>query len=140
MSKKLQTCQTTIGIWTYRFCNKIPQMYTFFLIEVQLIYNVVLVSGVQQSDSAIYIFFFRFFSLIDYYKILSIFPCATQQVLVGYLFYVQQCVCVNPKLLIYPAPLPTFSPLVTISLFSMYVGLFLFLYISCYLSSFLYIP
>ena len=35
-----------------------------------------------------YIFFFRFFSLISYYKILSIVPCAIQQVLVGYLFYI----------------------------------------------------
>ena len=49
------------------------------LIEVQLIYNVALVSGVQQNDSVIYIhiciiyiFFFRFFSIIGYYKILNI--------------------------------------------------------------------
>ena len=50
-----------------------------------------LVSGVQHSDSviyiSIYISFFRFFSLIGYYKILSIVPCAIQQVLVVYLFY-----------------------------------------------------
>ena len=35
----------------------------------------VLVSGVQHSDSVIhiymYLFFFRFFAMIDYYKILS---------------------------------------------------------------------
>ena len=51
-----------------------------FLVEVQLIYNIVLVSGVQHSDSVIhiYIFFFRSFSLICYYKILSIVPCAIQ--------------------------------------------------------------
>ena len=41
-----------------------------------------LASGVQQSDSVIYqythiyIFFFRFFSHIGYYKILNIVPCA----------------------------------------------------------------
>ena len=51
----------------------------------------------------IYIFFFRFFSLIDYYNILSIVPCAIEQVLVGYIFYIQQCVYVNPNL-IYPSP------------------------------------
>ena len=47
----------------------------FFLIEV-LIYNIVLVSGVQQSDSVIYAYlsFFRSFSLIGYYKILNIVP------------------------------------------------------------------
>ena len=42
----------------------------FLKIEVQLIYNVVLVSGVQQSDSVIYMHthicsFFRFFSIIQ---------------------------------------------------------------------------
>ena len=45
-----------------------------------------LVSGTQQSDSMIYIFFFRFFPLIGYYKILSRVHSATQQVLAGYLF------------------------------------------------------
>ena len=33
------------------------------------------------------IFFFRFFSIISYYKILNTVPCATQVVLVVYLFY-----------------------------------------------------
>ena len=58
-----------------------------FFIEIQLIYNVVLLSSVQQSASFIhiYIFFFRLFSIIGYYKILNIVPCATQYVLV-YLF------------------------------------------------------
>ena len=42
-----------------------------------------LVSGVQQGDSvihiyAVYIFFFIFSSIIDYYKILSVVPCAVQ--------------------------------------------------------------
>ena len=46
-----------------------------FLIEVYLIYKVVLVPGGQQSDSVICIFFFfRFLSVIDYYKILSTVP------------------------------------------------------------------
>ena len=42
-----------------------------------------LVSDVQQSDSVththiykLYLFFFTFFSIIDYYKIVSIVPCA----------------------------------------------------------------
>ena len=45
-----------------------------------MINNVVLVSGVQQSDSVISIsvFFFRFFSIVGYYKILNIAPCAIQ--------------------------------------------------------------
>ena len=63
---------------------------------------------VIQSYIHIYPFFFRFFSHIGYYRILSRVPCALQQVLVDYLFYTQQCVHVNPKLLIYPSPCPPF--------------------------------
>ena len=52
-----------------------------FLNQSLIDYNIVLVSGVQESDSVIYIhiflaFFFRFLSLIYYYKILSIVHCA----------------------------------------------------------------
>ena len=35
-------------------------VYIYFLIEVELIYNIVLVSGVQQSDSVFYIYIFFF--------------------------------------------------------------------------------
>ena len=45
-----------------------------FVIEVRLIYNIVLVSGVQPSDSVIP---FRLYSIIVYYKTLSIL-CAIQ--------------------------------------------------------------
>ena len=44
------------------------------------------------------------FSHIICYEILNSFPCAIQQVLVNYLFYVQQCVYTIPILLIYPFP------------------------------------
>ena len=47
---------------------------SLFLIEVYLIYNVVLVLDVQQSDSITHIcvyIFLRFFSLLNYYKVLS---------------------------------------------------------------------
>ena len=49
-------------------------------IEVELIYNVVLVSGVQQSDSLIHIptFFFVFFAIMVYHRIFNIVPCALQ--------------------------------------------------------------
>lgn len=47
------------------------------LVEVQLVYNVVLVSGIQQWDSV----------LFHYYEILNITPCAVQQGLI-YLFYI----------------------------------------------------
>ena len=68
----------------------LPKIF-FFLIEVELIYNVLLVSGVQHRNSVykkntwvnkeninIYKFFFRFLPLIGYDKILSIMPCAIQ--------------------------------------------------------------
>ena len=48
--------------------------WVLFLIEGQLIYDIVLVSDVQQIDSAIYMhiyILFKFFSIIDYYKILN---------------------------------------------------------------------
>ena len=50
--------------------------------------------------------FFRLFSHTDHHRALSRVPCATQWVLVGYLFYKQECVCVNLKLLIYSSPRP----------------------------------
>ena len=53
-------------------------VFFFFLIiiyfEVRLIYNVVLVSGIQQNDhyTYMYLFFFRLFSFIGYYRILTV--------------------------------------------------------------------
>ena len=49
-------------------------IYICFKIVVSLIRNVVLVPGVQQSDSYIYIYIF--FSIMVYYRILNITPCA----------------------------------------------------------------
>ena len=55
-----------------------------------MIYSVVLVLDVQQSESVVYkhmyiFFFFRFFSHIGRYRVLSRVPCATQRVLISYL-------------------------------------------------------
>ena len=53
------------------------------------IYNVVLVSGVPQSESGLHTplsLFFRFFSHISHYRVLCKVPCAIQQVLISYLF------------------------------------------------------
>ena len=96
---KLQRAGTT-------FCFK---LFKKVFIGVQLIYNVALVSSVQQSESVIHIhisLFFRFFSHIGHYRVLSRVPCAIQQVLISYLFYIQQCVYVHPNLPIYP-PIPS---------------------------------
>ena len=55
-------------------------MFFFLIIGVWLIYNAVLVSGVQQSESVMHMhiaILFRFFSHIGYYRILSSFLCYT---------------------------------------------------------------
>ena len=51
-----------------------------YIVYIYMIYNVVLVSAIQLSDSVIHIhlFFFRFFPHIGYYKILNRVPCAIQ--------------------------------------------------------------
>ena len=54
--------------------------------------------GAQQSDSVIHVHVFtpfRFFSHIDYCRVLGGFPCTMQDVLISYLFHIQWCVCVN---------------------------------------------
>ena len=61
---------------------------------------------VNQLNIYIYPLFFRFFSHIGHYRVLSRVPCAIQQVLISYLFYIQQCVYVNPNLQFIPHPLP----------------------------------
>ena len=67
-------------------------------------------TGVKQLSAQAHIHvstLFRFFSHTDHHRVLSRVPCATQRVLVGYLFCKQECICVNLKLLIYSSP-PTF--------------------------------
>ena len=92
-----------------------------FKIKVQLIYYVMLVSGVQQRDSGEYIYIYTFIYICIYTQIYMyicmrifqiVFPymllknieyssLCYNQVLVVYLFYIQQCVSVNPNLLIH---------------------------------------
>jgi len=71
-------------IYRYPFCPQTPFhpgwhicYVFFFLIEIQLIYNSVLISGVQQSGSIIHIYIlFQVLFPLDCYKILNIIPCA----------------------------------------------------------------
>ena len=67
---EIETCSS--------FGMKAPKFSLIYFIEVKLIYNVVLISAVQQSDSVIHISFFIFFSIMVYHKILNIVPCAIQ--------------------------------------------------------------
>ena len=79
------------------------------------------------------IYFFTFFFLIGYYKILSVVPCAMQYVLVGNLliFYILYCVYDNLQILIYSSPPFPFGN----HKFVFYVsGSIYFLYISSFAS------
>ena len=48
--------------------SKDPCNFFFFFLEVELIYNVVFVSDVQQSESAMHIYIFSPDSIVGYYK------------------------------------------------------------------------
>ena len=50
--------------------------------------------------------FFRFFSHIDYHRILDRVPCAIQQVPIGQSFHIPQFVCTNPTPPVCPSPHP----------------------------------
>ena len=83
-------CRGFVAIYKPTSNTKGCFSFSFFLIEVQLIYSVVLVSGIQQSDSVmhtyIYIYSFSYSSIMVYYRILNIVPRAIQQD-PSYLFY-----------------------------------------------------
>ena len=80
----------------------------FFLIEVQLIYNVVLVSGIQQSDSVIHIHIPILFQILFPFRLLQNieFPVLYSRSLLVICFKYMYCVYVNPKLLIYLSSQP----------------------------------
>ena len=63
----------------------------YIFIGVQLLYNIVLVSVVQKSKSAVCILisplFFGFPSHLGHHRALSRVPCSAQYVLISYLFY-----------------------------------------------------
>ena len=80
-----------------------------FFIDVQLIYNVVFISGVQQSDSVVHTFI-SVFQIPSPYRLLQ----NTEQSSLGYtggpcwlsILQIAMQLSVNPKLLIYPSPAP----------------------------------
>ena len=95
--------------------------FLFFLIDVQLIYNVVSISAVQQSDSGIHILrlLFIFFSIMAYHRILNQFPVLHSRTLFVHPIYNSLHLLI-PTQSFPPAPL---SPLTTPGLFSMSVSL-----------------
>ena len=103
--------------------------FFFFLIfiGVQLIYNVVLVSGVQQSESVMHIHISTLFQIVFPYRSLQSTEqsslCCTVGLYQLSILNIVVCICQSqsPNL-----SLPPLTPLVTISLFSPSVTLFLF--------------
>ena len=97
---------------------------TFFKkIEVQLIYNTMLVLGMQQRDSVIHIYLF-FLQIFFHYKLLQVTECCSLWYTLGPCFsHIYVYISPNPQLLMY-SPCTFFFPLVTISLFSVSVSLF----------------
>ena len=124
------TCASDqMAIYTYIY------IYIIIFIAVQLIYNVVLVSGVQQSESVMHIHIPTLFEIL--------FPCRSLQSIeqcslcytVGpyqlFILYLVVCICQSqsPNL-----SLPPLYPLVAISLLFTSVTLFLFCkYVHLYL-------
>ena len=60
--------------------NFIDSVFFFFFLEVQWIYNIMLVLCVQHSESV----FMQIRLIIRYYKIMAIIPCAIWYFLVAY--------------------------------------------------------
>ena len=79
-------------------------------------------STTWKTHTCIYVCKYIICSLYSLLKVIEFIEYSSLCYAVDCLFYIVLCVYVNPKLLIYPSPL---SPLVTVSLFSMSVGLFL---------------
>ena len=74
-------------------------------IEVYLVYNVVLISTEQQSDSVIIHSFSKiFFFIIVYHRISTIVLCAIQDLV--YPFSIEKLPSANPRLLLHPSPSP----------------------------------
>ena len=73
-------------------------------IEVQLIYKVVFIPAVQQSDSAMHTYPFLFipFPIMVCHRILNIVACAIWEDLVSYPLYIERyssptvCICLSP--------------------------------------------
>ena len=97
-----------IGAATAFLASKSRSLVFLFsiFIGVQLICNVVqfqIYSNMNQLCTCTYALFFRFFSHTHHCRVLGRVPCAIQQILIVYLFYIQQHVYVNPNLPLYPS-------------------------------------
>lgn len=78
-------------------------------IEVQSMYNVVLILDVQQSDSVIHIYvypqFSTFFPITGYYRISNVAPSAIQQFFIVYFLYSMYLLTPNSQSIPFPPSL-----------------------------------
>ena len=91
----------------------------FLRIEVYLVYNVILVSGVQQSDSL----FFGLYSILSFYKMRPNFS-VLYNISLWLIYFIHRRLFLLILYLVLP-PSPSLSLLVTVSVFSTSVNLFL---------------
>ena len=101
--------------------------FFFFSFLLQLIYNILPISAIQQSVPVIHMYKHSFSHIILHHvpsKCLHIVPCAIQQKLIAYPLQTQQFASTNLTLPVLLTPFP--FPLATISLFSMSLSFFLF--------------
>ena len=118
----------TVDHWSPPRTVLSPPLLLFVKVEVQLVYNVVFISAVQQSDSFIHVLteslLFHIFFLMVYPRTSNIVPCSIQQDLIMvHSSDRQQFTSANPKLSVLPSPVS--SPSAATNLFSVSVRLFL---------------
>ena len=80
----------------------------FSFIEVRLVYGIVTISAVQQSDSVVHVhtsILLQILSHRDYHRLLGRVPCAIQQVPISQSFCASQCAFANPRPTVHPSPL-----------------------------------
>ena len=75
---KIQQNHKLVHLWAYEMPFEYHNLF-YFCIEVYLIYNIILVSDVQKTNSFIHMYFFL---ILIHYKLYDI------DVLVLYLFYI----------------------------------------------------
>ena len=108
--------------WYNLFC-----LCLFVFIEILLIYNTVLVSGIQCKLIQLYTCVYTLFQILFHYRLLQNIEyssmCYTVRPCCLSVLFIVECICHSqaPNL-----SLPLFSPLVTINLLSISVSLFLF--------------
>ena len=114
----LMTCLTSVN----RQCDDVFLHIYIYIYIKYLICNIILVSSRKHSDSV----FLQIILHLSYYKIMAIFPCNIQHILL-LIYFIQSSLCflISYPILLLP---PSLSPLVTASLFSIPVSHFLFCY------------